>query len=103
DHVARQKHRRLVVRRKHDRCVPVETKLLPRGRSAATAATPRINKLLLARAEVSPDNTAALRLRQINFGIVGIVDDVKAVAKTDHAPVVVLDAGRFARAARSGP
>ena len=32
-----------------------------------------------------------------------MIDDVEAVAKTDHAPIVVHDSGRFARAAWPGP
>ena len=32
-----------------------------------------------------------------------MIDDVKTIAETDHAPIVVHDAGGFARAARPGP
>ena len=57
--------RRLVMRRKNDRRIPVETKLLSRRRTTAAAASPRIDRLLFASAEVGPDNVAALRLGKI--------------------------------------
>ena len=59
--------------------------------------------LLLATAKVSPDNIAALRFGKIQVGIVRMIDDVKAVAEADHAPIVVHDAGGLARAAGTGP
>src|SRR5258708_25635676 len=93
----------MIVRGKHDRRVPIKTILFSKRWATAAAATPGIYFLLFACAHVGAHDAATLRLRNIDVGIVRMIDDIEPVAKINHAPIIAHDSGGLARAARSRP
>src|SRR6185369_16555771 len=58
--------------------------------------------LLLAGAQVSADDAAALALRKVDLGTIEVIGHVEAVASGDQRPVVVIDRAG-AGSARTGP
>src|SRR5213078_4465000 len=91
------------MRGKNNRRTPIEAIFFSLWWTTATAASPRINRLLFACPHVGAYDVAALRLRKVHVRVSSVVDHEETIAKTDHAPVVIHDARGLTRTTWARP
>ncbi|MBA7678698.1 hypothetical protein ES703_86976 [subsurface metagenome] len=89
--------------RKDDGRIPVKPVFQSGNRRAIRPARLRADDLLLASSHVCSHDIASLRFTQEKLLIHRVNDDMKAVTKTDHPPVVIQDPKRLSVAARAIP
>ncbi|GBC90703.1 hypothetical protein HRbin14_01449 [bacterium HR14] len=80
-----------VMRRQHNRRVPVESVFEVFDGTAVATARLRADVFLNARVHIGANNIATLRLADNPVGLFGVEHTVEAVAEADHAPVFVHD------------